>query len=223
MPETRFDEYFEEPPERERLRAPLPASGFASAAASALGLGKRGKLGSFSGSGGSGLAWGEGLLLVPASESAALAEVEALVRAGESERARSYALGLTQGSLDVRLPVCEGSFVRVLAVEERSALVDYDVEIAEEAWIPVPRVERVLAGLVVEGPLQGGALLARGWRAASGPDVRVEKTQANLGALALLDGERSVLSARIPAESTRELASPGAAHPAVSVALSPAR
>lgn len=223
MPDTRFEEFFEEPAEPERLRASLSASEFASAAASALGGGKRGKLGSFSSSGSSGPAWGEGLLFLPAGESAALADVTALVRASESERTRSHALALRQGALDVRLPACEGSWWRVLALEERSALVDYDVEIAEEAWIPMPRVERVLAGLVLEGPLQGGALAARGWRASSRPDERVEKARANLGALALLDGEQAVLSARLPAGATRELLAADGSHPALSLSLSAAR
>ena len=223
LPEPCCGEYFEEPPEPERLRAPLPAAEFASVAASVLGLGKRGKLGSFSGSGSPAPVWGEGLLLLPANESEALAEVEALLRASEAERTRCHALGVTHGALEVRLPVCEGSFVRVLAVDERTALVDYDVEIAEEAWIPVPRVQRVLSGLVVEGTLQSGALAVRGWRAAREPDVRVDKTRANLGALALLDGEHTVLAARVAAGSTRELVSADAAHPAVSLMLAPAR
>ncbi|MBM3989650.1 MAG: hypothetical protein FJ298_01440 [Planctomycetes bacterium] len=222
MPEASLDALFEES-EPEHLREALPAAEFASVAASALGAAKRGKLGSFDSSGSLGPVWGEGLLLLPASETAAVAEVESLVQASESERTRSHALLVRQGALEVHLPVCDGSFVRVLAVDERTALFDYDVEIAEDAWIPTPRVRRVLSGLVLDGHVQGGALALRGWRVASEPDVRVDKTRANLGALTLQQNARTVLAARVGAGSTRELLPPDPAHPALSLTLSPAR
>jgi len=222
MPEASLDALFEEP-RPEDLRAALPAAEFASVAASALGAAKRGKLGSFDSSGRSGPVCGEGLLLLPASESTAVAEVEALVQASESQRTRSHALGLRHGALEVRLPVCDGSFVRVLAVDERTALFDYDVEVAEDAWIAMPRVRRVLSGLVLDGLVQGGGLAVRGWRVASEPDIRVDKARANLGALTLQQSERTVLAARIGAGSTRELLPSDPAHPSLSLTLSPAR
>lgn len=222
-PDPESDGLLEEAPEPAQLRAPLSSAQLSGAAALLLGSGRRGKLSSFKSSSAAGLVWGEGLVFVPVAEPEALADVEALVRAAESERTRSYELALTHGALAVRMPACEGSFVRVLAVEERTALVDYDVEIAQEAWIPLPRIERVLSGLLVEGPLQGGALVARGWRAEGRPDERLDKVRANLGALQLLDQERLVLAARVPSGAPRELVSAGDSRPAVSLQLTPAR
>ncbi len=222
-PEPENDGQFEEAPEAVQLRAPLLSEQLSSAAASLLGSARRGKLGSFSSSAAAGLVWGDGLVFVPVAESEALACVDALVRAAESERTRSYELALSHGALAVRMPACEGSFARVLVVEERTALVDYDVEIAEEAWIPLPRVERVLSGLVVEGALQGGALVARGWRAEGRPYERLDKVRANLGALQLLDRDRLVLAGRVPAGDPRELVSADGARPAVTVTLGSAR
>ena len=222
-PDPESDGLIEEAPEPAQLRAPLPSAQLSSAAASLLGSSRRGKLGSFSSSGSAGIVWGEGLVFVPLAETEALADVEALVRAAESERTRSYELALTHGALAVRMPACEGSFVRVLAVEERTALVDYDVEIAEEAWIPLPRIERVLSGLLLEGPLQGGAIMARGWRAEGRTDERLDNVRANLGALQLLDQDRLVLAARVPAGSQRELVSAADSRPAVTLTLGSAR
>lgn len=222
-PEPENDGQLEEAPEPAQLRAPLLSAQLSSAAASLLGSARRGKLGSFSSSGAAGLVWGDGLVFVPVAETEALAGVDAIVRAAESERTRSHELALSHGALAVRMPACEGSFVRVLAVEERTALVDYDVEIAEEAWIPLPRVERVLSGLVVEGALQGGALVARGWRAEGRPHERLDKVRANLGALQLLDRDRLVLAGRVPAGGQRELVSADGVRPAVTLTLGSAR
>jgi hypothetical protein len=110
----------------------------------------------------------------------------------------------------------------VLSVSERSVLSDYALEIAQEAWIPVPNVERVLTGFLLEGSVQDGALTLRTWRAFDGVGATLSREEASLGALELLDRVHARATARVSGEA-REVLSAEGGLPALSVELAPAR
>lgn len=221
-PEPESFGLLDEEPESQQHRPALAASSLAQSAEGLLRTGKRSKLSSFSRAGSPSPTWMPGLLLLPASEAEACAEVEQLARAALAERSRSYELNLRHGDVTVRGPASHCGWLRVLSVSERTALVDYALEIAQEAWIPLPEVQRVLTGIALEGVVQDGVLVARAWRATGGVGETLTRAEANLGALELLDRAQARATARIAGE-TREIFSAEGALPALSVQLSPAR
>lgn len=171
----------------------------------------------------SGPQWSEGLLLVPTSDSDALAELASVLTALERTRTSGRDFDVQHGSVRVRGPLAEGGALRVLSVTETTALVDQDVEVAEKSWTPAPRIERMLVGFSVEGQLDSGGLAARGWSSLRAPNTRVERHAAGLAALELFDRGLRSGSARIETGSARDLLEATASHPALRVALSPAK
>lgn len=171
----------------------------------------------------SGPQWSEGLLLVPAGDSEALAELGTVISALERTRTTGREFDVQHGNVRVRGPLAEGGALRVLSVTETTALVDQDVEVAEKSWTPSPRIERMLAGFSVEGQLESGGLAVRGWSSQRAPNTRVERHAAGLAALELFDRGLRSGSARVETGSTRDLLEATASHPALRVALSPAK
>jgi hypothetical protein len=89
------------------------------------------------------------------------------------------------GAAFVRLPVANGARWRVLAGHETTAVVDYDVEIAPETWMPGPRVERMLDGFCAQGLAGEGHASYSAWIAATPEKQLVERSSVPLGRLEL--------------------------------------
>jgi hypothetical protein len=131
------------------------------------------------------LYWTDALLFVPRADPAALAEARELVRAAESGRLATRRVELEHGAFRASLPLTLGRAGRVVVGTERTWLVDYDIEIAPESWMPAPRVAAVFDGLVVELlPFEGG-LAADAWSASSDAPQVLEAGDAMLGRVQL--------------------------------------
>ncbi|MCC7013713.1 MAG: hypothetical protein IT454_14225 [Planctomycetes bacterium] len=167
--------------------------------------------------------WAPGCLISSVADSAGNLEIEAVIRAAERERTREHDVLVECAGIKVRLPATEGGVVRVLAARESTRLVDYDAVVAQEIWMPEPRVLRVLDGFDVEGLLEGEALRATAWSTSSGPLRPVSRGESGVGALTL--SERSLRSgaARVSAGVRREILSPLDQQPALAVSLERAR
>ena len=220
---------------REPLQAPEPGEGHAEPAPRTAGTGPQGlsasvvaQAGDAARDGGgrgqrSAIAWAPGLLLAPSADAAAWAEMERLVAAVERERLSGAELELVHGPLRVRLPLAEGTSARVLAGSERTFLTDYEVHVAQETWMPAPRVERARDGVLLQGSLRAGRLDAQAWSARSAQLEVLGRDAVGLGRLQRV--ERSFRSAAVrPALRERVRALPELdGDPALEVALAPAR
>jgi hypothetical protein len=131
------------------------------------------------------IVWAGGLVLAPAGEVALWSEVDALVSAAEAEHLRAATLRVRQAGLEVTLPLLEGRPARVLAGRERARLTGYELQVAQDTWMPQPRVESAFDGLLVQGHLEQGRLLGGVWRASSEPERVLEREQASLARLPL--------------------------------------
>jgi len=139
--------------------------------------------------------WGGGLVLAPVGEAALWSEIESLVAAAEGERLVESSLQVVQGSMRVQLPVLAGRPARVLAVEERSVVGGYDLQVAQDTWLPHPIVSRVLDGLLVQGRAVHGRFEGTAWRTTSTPTGELSRKQTHLARLPL--GQRSLSAAAL--------------------------
>ncbi len=165
----------------------LSAASLAQAADTARGAGAR--------PGRTPIVWTPGLLLAPAEETALWNEVEALVSAAENDRLRGADLELRQGGLRVLLPVLEGVPARVLVGRERVVLSGYELQVAQDSWIPRPVVDLALDAALVQGRLDGGAWSGAGWCATS--RVPLEIAREDVGLARLEVHERSFTSGSV--------------------------
>ena len=128
---------------------------------------------------------GRGVVLGPRQETDAWTAIEDLATAFESLRTRTTEILVQRQGASVRLPVTHGARWRVLFADETTAVVDYDVEIAPETWMPGPRVERRLDGFFAQGRTAERATSFVAWTAAT-PERRVaERSSIPLGRLEL--------------------------------------
>jgi hypothetical protein len=164
-------------------------------------------------------AWVPGYLLAAAGDDHGWSEVETLVAGAEQERTATYELALEIAGGRVRLPSTEGLPLRVLAGRERTLLVDYDVHVAQESWMPSPQVEHVLDGSLLQGQCSSGALACRAWRAASAEPRRVERAEIGIGALELLRRTLRSVDAKVQSGATKEILSADGPAPGIVVAL----
>jgi len=100
-------------------------------------------------------------------------------------RLTSRSVSVTHGDLTARLPVTAGMPARLLIGSESTVLVEYDVQIAPESWMPVPRVERIFDGLVLEACLRDDALALDAWIAATSALGELSRKDTGLGDLQL--------------------------------------
>ena len=129
--------------------------------------------------------WGNGVVLGLRSEQEAWAAITDLHGAVEALRTQTSELELTRGAGFVRLPVAQGTRWRVLVCDETTAVIDYDVEIAPETWMPGPRVERRMDGFCVQGDCAIGHSSYSVWSAATPENRVVERSSVPLGRLEL--------------------------------------
>jgi hypothetical protein len=153
-------------------------------------------------------AWTPGLLVASAGDPC-WSEVDALVAAAEKERALSYEIVVERGAGRVRLPSTEGLALRVLVARERTMLVDYDVHVAQESWMPSPEVEHVLDGWLVQGRCSAGGLACRAWIASTPESRRLEREQIGVGSMDLVRRNLRTAEARVTSGSAQEVFSQG--------------
>jgi len=142
-------------------------------------------------------------LIVGPADDPTWEQLDPLRRAAEGDRARTVDVTVTADELVVRLPASGAGSARVLSARERTLLVDYDVTLAPETWMPVPETARVLDGVCLEALVTSDGILCRGWSSHSDPPETVERASSSLGryqlpARALAQGQRT-----IPLESGR--------------------
>lgn len=131
------------------------------------------------------IVWSNGLVLAPTGEAALWGEVDALVSSVEAEHLRAGTLRVRHGGLAVTLPALEGRPVRVLVGRESAHLAGYDLQVAQDTWMPQPVVEPVFDGLCVQGHLEQGRLVGEAWRSHPGAQRLLERAQAALARLPL--------------------------------------
>jgi hypothetical protein len=151
--------------------------------------------------------WGEDLLVLRRSDTAARAEARSLVAAGESARLATCRIEARQGGLSASFPACAGSPARLLAGRERTALVGYKVEIAPQTWMAAPEVQKLFDGLALSAQVHPGAAECSLWIAKSAPAQVVVRGDAQVGKLQVLSRSLRTDRARIlSGEGERELA-----------------
>lgn len=101
--------------------------------------------------------WSDGLLFVPA---AAGERAEALVSALR-ESAEERIVRASEGGRSVVFPALTNRPVRLVLGREHNRLAGYRAQVAPEAWVLEPRVERRHAGLLLEGVTRNGSFDGR--------------------------------------------------------------
>jgi len=152
----------------------MPASALVQAADRSGGAGGRSRL-----------QWAPGLVFGPADDREGWGEVESLVGALEAARLSTRRLEIRSGKLRAVFPVAEGLPARLMVGSERTWVVDYDVQVAPETWMPDPRVERAFDGILVQGHLSGQEWLGAGWRSITEGSSLISRNDLLLGTLQL--------------------------------------
>jgi len=131
------------------------------------------------------IVWGRGLVLAPVAEAALWGEIEGLIAAAEAEHLRESEIEIAQGQLRVRLPLLGNRSARLLAAEERALVSGYDLQVAQDTWMPHPQVHCTLDGLLVQGRAVGGRFEGTAWRSASSELVELERKDTGIARLQL--------------------------------------
>lgn len=152
--------------------------------------------------------WSPGCLVVPAGETAAIAEISALVNAVELERTRGYEVFVEASDVKVRLPSTDGGMVRAAVLRESTHVADYDALVAQEIWMPLPRVMRVLDGWTCDGFVELGTFDMESWWSVTGAKQALSREQTGIGALELLERSHRSGHGRLASGTQRELLSP---------------
>lgn len=164
--------------------------------------------------------WTPAWFIAPADESATWSELTGLVAAGENPALEPFEFVLAHGDLRVVAPAAPGSTLRVLAGRERTLLVDYGVQVAQQSWMPSPNVEHVFDGLLFQGALAGDALVCDAWIAGSTNERDLERKESGIGRVRQLERLCASTHAELPrAAAARTLIEAGAAGAALSLEL----
>jgi hypothetical protein len=126
-----------------------------------------------------------GIIVAPAADERIWMELDGLLDAAQRSRSATHAVEVRAGALVVRTMSAEGVDLRVQAGEERTALIDFDTEIAPEYWMAEPRVARVFDGVMVQARLVGSELLGSWWESASGEARELGRDAVLHGSVAL--------------------------------------
>jgi hypothetical protein len=162
-----------------------------------------------------------GFLLAP-REDTAWAELEPLVAACERDAFEQADVSLEHGPLRVLAPATLGFPWRVLAGVERTLLVDYDVQVAPQSWMPSPQVEHVLDGVLAQGYLAGAGLACDAWVASSREPRDLERKDIGVGRMQTLQRTASVGDGIVRRGAPRLALVPASANaPALSVQMRP--
>jgi hypothetical protein len=114
-------------------------------------------------------------------------ELGELIEAYESARLRSGTLQLECGGFEFVVPTTAFCPTRVSVGTRAPRVVDYSSQIATEAWIPMPRVEILFEGLVVDAEHVGSELHCGALEVTSSTPREVDRYDAGLGRLQLVD------------------------------------
>lgn len=128
---------------------------------------------------------GRGVVLGPRQDADGWAAILDLVGAFERLRTTGGEITVRQGAAEVRFSAAHGVRWRVLCGQETSAVVDFDVEIAPETWMPGPRVERRIDGFFAQGRLVADGASYSAWSTATTDARVVERDRLPLGRLEL--------------------------------------
>lgn len=131
------------------------------------------------------LQWAPGLVFGPREATVAWAEVDAMLAAAERPRIRTRVVEARAQGARIRFPLGGGQGGRASICEERTWLVDYDVQVAPEVWMPGPDVRHTLDGWMVRAHLEGDSLSAQGWCARTDGATTIERSDLRLGRLQL--------------------------------------
>lgn len=146
-----------------------------------------------------------GVLIASADDAASWAEIDALVQSCERACSVNAEVALQHGALRVLAPVCAGSPARILAGRERTQLVDYDVQVAQDTWMPHPRVDHVFDGVCVQGHFDGVSFPCSVWRAGSKVRGELDRKQLGLARLPLISRTFSSATAELRRAAPRTL------------------
>jgi hypothetical protein len=161
--------------------------------------------------------WTEGYLLVPPGDGDVWAEVQGVVGAVERDRLRTARLDVARGPLRVSIPAAEGYPVRVLVGREQTRLVDFDAHVAQESWMPWPRVETLFDGVLLQGHLRDGTLIGAGWIAETSGVRELPRADVRVGDLQLVDRTFQGDRVHVPAGEPRAVLSSPKASAALTV------
>jgi len=143
-----------------------------------------------------------GILVAPTAEERIWSELDRVLAAATEARRATRTVSVRSGGLEVTLPAAEGLTCCVQAGIETTALVDFEVELAPDFWMPDPIVERFFDGLVLRGRLSGGELSGGYWISETRSPRTLERDQTlhgrvvlpgrglRLGSLHVRSGER---------------------------------
>jgi hypothetical protein len=194
LPRPGFGIEFQAPNERALLRESLPAASVAEIGAdSSRGGGSSGGRAPRAAA-----LWFPGFFTAGADDTATWTEIDALVAGSERDCLANGEIALQHGTLRVLAPVCARCSTRVLAGAERTQLVDYDVQVAQDTWMPHPRVDHIFDGVCVQGHFDGATFSCSAWRASSAITRELDRKQLGIARLPLV--ERSFASAAAEVE-----------------------
>lgn len=161
--------------------------------------------------------WTDRLLLVHAEDPARYAELRALVDQLEAVRAATTTCRVATGGVTVEWPTAAGAPTRVMVGTERTLLVDYDIEIAPNTWMPAPRTERAFDGLALAAHSSGASLVGECFVSAT-DDVRVlNRGSASLGSVQLPARRAATGAGRVGAGESETWIPAGGGHAEVVV------
>jgi len=138
-----------------------------------------------------------GVIVAPADDLRIWGELDPLLKAARQARSQTTPLTVSCSGVEVHLSATEGLQCSVQAGTERTALVGYDVDIAQDAWIADPIVERVFDGFLVQARVTGKELSGSYWIAKSEAQRDLERDAVIHGRVNLPHRRLSVGSLRV--------------------------
>ena len=137
------------------------------------------------------------VIVAPADDLRIWGELDPLLTAARQARSRTTPLTVRCSGVEVHLSASEGMQCSVQAGTERTALVGYDVDIAQDSWIADPIVERVFDGFLMQARVSGEELSGSYWIAKSEQQRNLERDAVIHGRINLPHRRLSVGSLRV--------------------------
>ncbi len=124
-------------------------------------------------------------LLIDEGHAESAAKIRQLIAGYEGGRLSTGQIEVRHGALLARLPSTSFAPTRLVVGRERTELVGYRAEIAPEIWMPVPNVQRLFNGLVLDARQTASELHAAAVSVRSGDAQVVSRFESNLGRIQL--------------------------------------
>ena len=137
------------------------------------------------------------VIVAPADDLRIWGELDPLLTAAREARETTTPLTVSCSGVEVQLSASEGMQCAVQAGTERTALVGYDVDIAQDYWIADPIVERLFDGFFLQARVFGGELSGSYWIAQSEEQRDLDREDVIHGRVNLPHRRLSVGSVRV--------------------------